>query len=248
MALRVFLTFGRRQLHVRNLHKRLFTTGEHLHGTSNLCASVMETCQHGCGGDSDCTVCVDHSDSVVLWEVDFSPVRCWELQLEQVVLWRSRKPQTPQLNLILSHVERVHAALRRKRNVSHCKIVWVFFTWFNPCNVKSQSYYHFILESTNVNDEFNRFIQSGSYHRPWDRFCSGALQEGWWWRGRGSSLHPPRHILDHYGAAVQSTIFHLHFASEAWDHRGAIDIVEVARLSSHPASVSAMWLAHLFRL
>ena len=118
-------------------------------------------------------------------------VRCWELQLEQVVLWRSRKPWTPQLNLILSHVERVHAALGRKETCHTVKWHSVFFTWFNPCNVKSQSYYHFILESTKpmlsstglFSQVLTIDLEAGS--------ASGAFQEGWWWRGRGSSLHPP---------------------------------------------------------
>ena len=58
-----------------------------------------------------------------------------------------------------------------------------------------------------------------------------------------------RHILDHYGAAVQSTIFHLHFASEAWDHRGAIDIVGGGEIV-HP--IQSLFLPcdlyHIFRL
>ena len=35
-----------------------------------------------------------------------------------------------------------------------------------------------------------------------------------------------RHILDHYGAVVQSTTYDLHFASEVWVHCGAKDSVE----------------------
>ena len=133
-----------------------------------------------------------------------------------------------------------------KRNVSHCKMTLVFFTWFNPCNVKSQSYYHFILESTK--SMFNRFIQSGSYHRPWGRFCRWAFQQSWWWRGRGSSLHPPpSHSWSLWSCCAVHDLWPplcLWSLSSLWSQRYCWSWRD---WSPHPASVSAMWHAPHFQ-
>lgn len=65
-ALEVFLTISR-LFDLRNHHKHLFLrTREHSCCTSHLCAVVMETRQHRCGGDSDCTAGVGGTDGAVV--------------------------------------------------------------------------------------------------------------------------------------------------------------------------------------
>lgn len=65
-----------RLLDLRNrLHHLSVRSREHSCCTSHLCAVFTWTWEHSCSGDSECSVGVGHTDSVVLWEAE---VLLWE--------------------------------------------------------------------------------------------------------------------------------------------------------------------------